>query len=384
MLRAKKILFITTMGGSPWGGSEELWAQSASVLLRRGGYEVYVCTKKWPSQSPQVKLLSDEGAKISHWSEQKSLKSRLCNKLLPRNEFATVIKRIGPDIVVNSNGAHVPSVQLAQSLLESGNAYMTLCQANSSEYFFSDEVADLYARFFDNAALNAFVAQSNLKMLEAQIGMCVPRSTVVRNPVGRSLRAKSLPIPMPEPGGVARFACIARLHLPSKGQDLLLSALSSSKWKRRAWTLDFYGEGPQRRTLDRLIGRHGLQDRVAIRGHTSDMDEVWQTHDLLLLPSRYEGMPLVLIEAMLSGRPSVGTDVGDVAELLAEGMTGFIAEAPSIAFLEAALERMWQARSIWPQIGRHAHQTIVDWLSGDPAEKFADLIVQSLPPAQQR
>lgn len=365
------------MGGYSWGGSEELWAQAASMLVKKNTNAVYVCVKKWPKQHPRITRLAAEGAKIYYWTDHKSLVARVLNRFLPSNEFQEILQTVDPHIVVNSNGANFPGVQIAKSLINCRKPYVTICQANSPEFFCSDDSAEIYRCYFERAFLNTFVANANLNLLESQLGIRIPNAKVVQNPVGISMNGATFPIPLRKSAVVARFACVARLHPPSKGQDLLLSALSSPKWKQRQWTLDFYGDGPQASTLQRLVGLRGLQDRVSFRGHASEMCDVWREHDVLLLPSRYEGTPLVAIEAMLSGRPVMATDVGDTAVLVDEGVNGFLAEAPTVTFIDAALERMWQARSSWPQMGQSAHKKVSAWLVGDPGEALADLILQN-------
>ena len=56
---------------------------------------------------------------------------------------------------------------------------------------------------------------------------------------------------------------------------------------------------------------------------------IWAEHHALVLPSRFEGMPLVVVEAMLCGRPCIVTDVGGNAELIRDGINGFLAKAPT-------------------------------------------------------
>jgi glycosyltransferase involved in cell wall biosynthesis len=73
-----------------------------------------------------------------------------------------------------------------------------------------------------------------------------------------------------------------------------------------------------------------------------------------VLPSRHEGLPLSLVEAMLAGRPTIATDAGGIAELLTDNETGFLAAAPTVAAFSDALERAWAARARWPQLGATA------------------------------
>ena len=58
--------------------------------------------------------------------------------------------------------------------------------------------------------------------------------------------------PSPAANGDLRFACVARLHSPSKGQDILFEALATPLWRTRSWSLTLYGDGPCKEGLTRL------------------------------------------------------------------------------------------------------------------------------------
>jgi glycosyltransferase involved in cell wall biosynthesis len=80
---------------------------------------------------------------------------------------------------------------------------------------------------------------------------------------------------------------------------------------------------------------------------------------LLVLPSRSEGTPLALVEAMLCARPAVVTDVGGNADWVEDDQTGFVAEAPTAKSFGAALERAWAARAKWQIMGKQARDNAV-------------------------
>ena len=101
-----------------------------------------------------------------------------------------------------------------------------------------------------------------------------------------------------------RVIAVGRLD-PQKGFDVLISA-----WKRVAelypdWTLDIYGEGDSRQSLQRQIDELSLGDRVFLRGRSNDMSEEFARHSIMVLSSRYEGFVLVLCEASVCAVPQV-------------------------------------------------------------------------------
>ena len=82
-------------------------------------------------------------------------------------------------------------------------------------------------------------------------------------------------------------------------------------------------------SLERLAEHLRLGDRVIFGGETSVTD-IWASNQVLALASRYEGLPLVIVEAMLCGRPVVATNVAGHSEVIEDGRVGFLADAPTV------------------------------------------------------
>ncbi len=92
------------------------------------------------------------------------------------------------------------------------------------------------------------------------------------------------------------------------------------------------GEGPLRGPLESAAGAAGLADRVHFAGWRSETPEIIAAAELLVLPSAWEGMPNVVLEAMAGGRPVVATDVEGVGELL-----GPVAEEQTVPYGDSQL-----------------------------------------------
>jgi glycosyltransferase involved in cell wall biosynthesis len=92
------------------------------------------------------------------------------------------------------------------------------------------------------------------------------------------------------------------------------------------------------------------------------------------LPSRAEGLPLVVVEAMLCGRPVVTTDVAGNGEVVTDDVTGFLAKSATARSIGRALERFWDSRSRLQEIGEAGAKAIRQWAHPDPARVFSDKI----------
>jgi glycosyltransferase involved in cell wall biosynthesis len=99
--------------------------------------------------------------------------------------------------------------------------------------------------------------------------------------------------------------------------------------------LQVAGDGPERAALGAMAARLGLQDRVEFLGFRSDVPRLLAEADAFVLPSAMEQQPLVLIEALGAGKPVVATEVGGVAEMVAD--TGLLVPPGDVGALAAAL-----------------------------------------------
>ena len=140
--------------------------------------------------------------------------------------------------------------------------------------------------------------------------------------------------------------------------------------------MSLYGEGPDRAYLEELARHYGIAEHVKFKGYVGDVRGIWAENHMLVIPSRVESAPLVLVEAMLCGRPSVVARVGGVPEWVQDSETGFVAEAPTPWLLDAALERSWQSRLLWKTMGEKAHEVALGRIDDSPGRSLLRLICQ--------
>ncbi len=128
---------------------------------------------------------------------------------------------------------------------------------------------------------------------------------------------------------------IGRLARPKEPLDLLeaMSRLSQG-------TLLIAGAGPLRPKIERFARRHALEDRVLLLGSREDVPDLLAAMDIFVLPSRWEGLPLAVIEAMMAGLPVLATAVGGVPELVEDGVTGLLVPPRDPEALAWALARL--------------------------------------------
>lgn len=119
-------------------------------------------------------------------------------------------------------------------------------------------------------------------------------------------------------GNTKRFLTIGRFTPLHKGIDLLIEAFQLFAHKNQEWTLDIVGEGSEDYKFKALLYQYHLEDRVIIHPFTDKIQDYYSKAQIYVLSSRWEGMPLVLVEAMSHGLPIVTSDLPICKEILGD------------------------------------------------------------------
>lgn len=125
-----------------------------------------------------------------------------------------------------------------------------------------------------------------------------------------------------------------------KGIDLLLEALAGMD--QLDWHLSVAGDGPQRETLEEYARSLGIENRIKFLGWQSKsaLVDCYRQANLFVYPSRHEGMPNVVLEAMASGLPVIATEIAGNEELVIPGETGLLIPPENIEKLRAAIREL--------------------------------------------
>jgi glycosyltransferase involved in cell wall biosynthesis len=163
-----------------------------------------------------------------------------------------------------------------------------------------------------------------------------------------------------EPRRRALVGSIGRLE-PQKGMDVLIRALAHVEEA----TLLLVGDGSERERLEELARAVGVSERVEWKGWSDTPRSYLGTLDVFVLPSRNEGFPLALLEALLAGTAVVASDVGSVAEAIRDGETGLLVPADDHVALAGALRRLLADRTLGPRLGARGRQVVLDQFTAD-------------------
>jgi len=383
MAGIKHIGIISIMEGYPWGGSEMLWYEMALAALDKG-HKVSISYKYWDDLPHALNQLEAKGAELYLRKTKyikKGLFRRLWDKLnkkntpiLKENSFESIFDT-QPDVLLINEGAFGSILNfpnLYQLILKTGIPYNILSHQNREFGAICEEWLDTVKLLYSQARQCFFVSEGNKAMAELMLCQKLLNSRVVRNPV--NLYKTDL-VSFPNSDSV-QLACVGRLFCKQKGQDILLRVLHELK-DIYNFKLFFFGMGEDEGYLKSLTNYLGLNQQVHFAGHVSDIRAIWEQQQILVLPSHYEGMPLVVVEAMLCGRPCLVTDVAGHTEWIEDGKQGYICESPTVSALKRTILRAFDDRDNWEQMGVKARDKALELYDKNSGNSLLEAILRN-------
>ncbi|WP_188192434.1 glycosyltransferase [Nonomuraea sp. SYSU D8015] len=301
-------------------------------------------------------------------------------RLLAYAKLVTTIRRLRPDVInIHSPTPAIVLRPFVRFARKRPVLVSTVHFAHRPTSVFLDHLATSATVFFDRLtrrfddltiAVSSLVARSlagsrGRRVLTrihgvdvAELRYWAERSDTVRREFG-------------VPDGAVLVVCVANFR-PQKNHRLLIHAAQEVLKTRPDAVFLLAGDGPLREQVARDVEQRRLGDRVRVLGPVPQAKRLVAAADLVVLSSHYEGLPVVVMEALAAGVPVVSTRVGGVPELISSGQNGILTEPDSAsAFCEAILDAMKPATLSRLRAGALASSETVDM--GGTAEWFENL-----------
>jgi len=372
------ILFLIT--SSDFGGAETVVAELASGL-RHQQVKVTLCSLR-PLGALAPKL---QGQKINVFSLGMSANLKPIEFLRALLTLSTFIKNNKVDLV----HANLRRAGLMASLLKivsNPKPIVVFTQHTASNLVNSGRLYDALSwlslcvtfRF-----VNRFIAVSEAVKNALREKGKVPASkiSVIPNGVDDS---RFFPSVSPEVrseldvedgelviGSIGRFC-------KTKGFDVLLCAFSKLLANGSKVRCVLVGNGEEEHFLNALLRDLGIENQVCIRGYCSWPEKILRGIDIFVLPSREEGFPMVLLEAMTTGLPVIASDVGGVREIVQHNITGILVKPDDTESLLAALQRLVSAPSLRTHLGAAAQRLSKQYSNRRMVESYSKLYKDEL------
>lgn len=358
----KHVLLITD---DPDAGGVAHYNHVILCALARQGFRVS-CLQS-PADNPMIAEQRQLGV-IHYWFEYHTGRE-FARTLTDAGDVLRFCQTERPDMVIFSDCCPVSNLAARQAVLSLRIPYIVVVGFVGAYLArnFAGQLPDLERQYRAAHAVVA-VSQENLDLLHAHFRLPRESGQVIhygRPPRFFAPRDEAIRARLRSELGIDDEAiiCFTAARLATvKGFDLQLKAIEHLEKDPTAQRLHFVwaGDGDQRPALEAEIARRKLGARVHVLGHRWDVGEWFNAADIFLLPSRIEGMPLAIMEAMAKGVPVIATavsgtpeELGDTGRLLADPN---VDAARTVAELIVALREWGQDPALRERLGRAGRQ----------------------------
>jgi glycosyltransferase involved in cell wall biosynthesis len=356
----RSLFFISLMNGLPWGGSEELWYRSALYAAEKG-WKVGCALYHWKEKEEKIQQLASAGCSIYWLPNEGRKKQNLADKLQYKitkyrlQQYIMTLPLKDFEIVVINQGGFEIHTPAWRNYYRHLNRYALLFHNYNKHETWSKPKKQAINNWISQAHINLFASDQIRISLQQQLDISITNSATLINPVTISPPAAVTPYPSTETGDYI-FAMFAALETNRKAQDNLITALSALKWKERSWKLLLYGEGRDKPELEKLIRENNLTNKVFIKGHTNNITQEIIAAHIILQITHMDAMPISVVEAMALSRPVIVSNVGDMPVWVKEDINGFNSKDAAMESIDAAMEKAWNHRDSWPEMGKKSFE----------------------------
>ncbi|MBO0889688.1 MAG: glycosyltransferase, partial [Acidothermales bacterium] len=185
-----------------------------------------------------------------------------------------------------------------------------------------------------------------------------------RELLGQDMRIDVIPnmtdVGTAEPAPLAEHTVIAAGRLGrQKGFDMLIDAFARTVPDHPDWRLRIFGGGRLATELQNRVAERGMTGHIALPGRTSRLGEQMRNASVYALSSRYEGLPMVLLEAMAYGVPAVAFDCHTgPADIVTDGVDGLLVPPRDVGALARAMARLMDDRELRRRYGAAAMTSV--------------------------
>lgn len=369
MKKNNKINILHLLSGFGVGGAEKLVVDLSSYYADKGNASCKVLTLKDNVSEKYQKDLKKTGIELVVFKKEDYKNPLTLLKLLK---------------FINDNKIHV-----IHSHEAGAKRWSVLCKLAKPSLKLFNTVHDSnvivnYSRI--RCFLHNFFIYGTMAISSHIYNQCksngIKKVHLIYNGVKTELFSKSKPV-IEKDSSFLKIVNVSRLSLEKKGHDILLNALGECKKRGINFSCDFIGGDHPRypnafEVLDELCEKNNIKNEVSFLGNRNNVSELLQNYNLFILPSRYEGMPIALLEAMSAGLPVIASDINVSREIINHGENGFMFESENYMDLADKICELYHNREKLISTAEEGYKTALGYDISVMADKYYELYKHSL------
>lgn len=365
---------LTTMGGA-----DRIIIQKANYLADNMGYDIYIITDS-QNNHPIIYPLS---SKVRHIDLNINFDKLYRHGLFIRGYYYfalmhtykkrlySLLNTLKADIVISTMGRDIDFLtQLKDGSKKIGEAHTTRVNLRNVQ------------RFLDGNAIRIFIGkqlklriEKTIRELNAFVVLNEHEKNAWSDIKSAIVIPNSLPFYPNIPGTLTarRAICVGRLEW-EKGIDRLIDVWQRVHTKHPDWILDIYGEGTLREQLQNEIIAQNSETYIHLKGTCSNITTEYLNSSILILTSRYEGFPMVLLEAMACGIPCIAYNCPfGPQSIITNAQDGFLIDENDKDKMIEKISYLIENEQIRKEIGKNARKSIQKYSQENIMKKWNDL-----------
>lgn len=352
----------------PYIGGAEVFATKLLTALRERGHEVVVVTRRDSPDLPTEDRY--QGIPVYRFPFLTAFANRSVDQLIAARQGLTKLKReFAPDLVhIHGFG---PSVLFHLDTTQAYPSPLLVTLIEERQHREGRDLLDRMLRAADWVTGKSAAVLAQARRLAPEI---TSRSSVIHN----GFEVPAL-LPEPLPTDTPRILCLGRLAV-QKGFDVALTAFASITDHFPSARLILAGDGPERSALEHRVADLGLANVVDFLGWVSPHDvlPLINTATMVVIPSRWEGLPSVVLQAAMMARPVVATRVSGLSEVVVHQNTGLLVEPEDSQALAEAIVLLLDQSETAVRMGLAARRRVQELFNWEKCVTAYDALWQRL------
>lgn len=342
-MKNKRIAFY--LGSLTKGGAERVVTNLAEYFYAKG-YQVFVITKL----RAEVEYSLSEGiTRIIADITKEEERGRIQNLFLRIRKLRKIFKEVNPDVVVSFIGKN--NLMSVAATRGTGIPVAVSVRSNPAREIGSGFKRKLYFAMFGMAEGVVLQTTEAIEFFPKSIQK---KAIVLQNSLNPEF------IRQPYTGEKRKeIVTVGRIDT-NKNQRMMVEAFAPIVEDFPEWTMVFYGDGEERAGLEARVQELGLTDRIIFKGTQSNIPEKIEASSIFVLPSKQEGMPNALIEAMVLGLAVISTDCpcGGPRDLIMSGENGILIPVDDTKALTEELKHLMEDEQLREKLAQNAVKLI--------------------------
>lgn len=355
------VCFFNTM--KTWGGGEKWHFDVASYLLKNNRKVLLVSSHGSPLFEKLHKIgITGYGIRIANLSFLNPLKVYRVVRIFRRENVGVLVTNLSGDMKIASIAGRIAGVP--KIIYRRGSA-IPIRNSPINRHLFRNVITNILANSMETkrtilANNSSLVPDEKIKVIYN--GVYLPRYSMSAEPIYKAREGEIVL------GSAGRLS-------EEKGHFYLLEMMQLLVDNGLKFKLLIAGEGRLYQTLQKRARKLGVDDRVEFLGFVEDMPAFFQSLDIFLLSSHYEGFGYVIAEAMASRKPVVAFDIKSSAEIIKDGETGYITEPNNVRKMAERVIQLAGDKSLRERMGSRGRHRVEELFSFEKNQKeVLDLI----------